>query len=67
LPNRSGNGGLPGIEEHGRFAHASGLHDGHQDVEVLQLQPAPDAITQLHFGTYDRAVMAISKHSIMPA
>jgi hypothetical protein len=30
--------------------HAAGLHDSHQDVEVLQLDPASDAIAQLHLG-----------------
>jgi hypothetical protein len=28
--------------------HAAGLHNRYQDVEVLQLDPAADAITQLH-------------------
>ena len=34
-----------------RLPHAAGLHDGHQDVQVLQLHPASDAIAQLHPGT----------------
>ena len=31
-----------------RLSHAAGLHDGHEDVQVLQLHPASDAIAQLH-------------------
>jgi hypothetical protein len=34
-----------------RLAHAAGLHDRHQDVEVVQLYPASDAVAQLHLGT----------------
>ena len=30
------------------FAHATGLDHGHQDVQVVQLHPAPDAIARLH-------------------
>ena len=54
--DRSGNGGLGRIEERGRLAHAAGLHDGHQDMEVVQLHPASDAIAQLHLGTHCKTV-----------
>jgi hypothetical protein len=33
------SGGLP---------HAAGLDDGHQHVQVLQLDPPTDALAQLH-------------------
>jgi hypothetical protein len=32
----------------GRLAHAAGLHDSHQDMKVVQLQPEAGAIAQLH-------------------
>ena len=48
--DRSGNGGLCRVQDRGRLAHAAGLHDAHQDVEVVQLHPASDAIAQLHLG-----------------
>jgi hypothetical protein len=38
------------IEEHGRLAHAAGLHDSHQDMKVVQLDPESDAIAQRHGG-----------------
>ena len=46
--DRSRNGGLGGVQALRRLAHAAGLHDGHEDMQVLQLHPAPDAIAQLH-------------------
>jgi len=49
--NRSGDGGLGGVQERRRLFHTAGLHNGHQDVDVLQLHPASDAIAQLHLGT----------------
>ena len=30
------------------LSHAASLHDGHQDVKVVQLHPASDAIAHLH-------------------
>jgi hypothetical protein len=44
LRDRSRNGGLRGVQDFRRPAHAAGLNDGHQDVEVVQLHPASDAI-----------------------
>ena len=38
----------------GRLAHAAGLHHGHEDVQVVQLHSAADAIAQLHGGTHCR-------------
>src|SRR5215510_14779549 len=51
LCNRSRNGRLGGVEKLSCFAHAAGLHDGHEDVEVLQLHTASDAVAQLHVCT----------------
>jgi hypothetical protein len=42
---------LGSVQERCRLLHTAGLHNGHQDVEVLQLHPASDAIAQLHLGT----------------
>src|SRR5262245_12997971 len=57
FPDRSRNSRLSNIKALGRLPHAAGLHDGHEDVQVLQLQPASDAIVQLHtspmFRGYD--------------
>jgi hypothetical protein len=46
--DRPRNVELGGVEVLRRLAHGAGLHDGHEDVQVLQLQPPPDAIAQLH-------------------
>jgi hypothetical protein len=46
--DRPRNGGLPGVQERGCLGHAARLHDGHQDVKVVQLQLASDTIAQLH-------------------
>lgn len=34
------------MKERRRPAHAAGLHDNHQDMEVVQLDALPDAIAQ---------------------
>ena len=57
--DRSGNGGLSGVQERGRLAHAAGLHHGHQHVEVVQLHPTSDAIAHLHSGTYRRPAIGV--------
>ena len=60
--DRSRNGGLGGVQELRRLSHAAGLHHRHQDVQVLQLHPASDAIAQLHLGIpHCRIDMAIIK------
>ena len=48
IRDRSRNAGLCGAETLRRFPHTASLQDSHQDVEVLQLHPASDAIAQLH-------------------
>src|SRR5262249_7349115 len=50
--DRSRNRRLGAVEAFRRLPHAASLHHGHEDVEVLQLQPASDAIAQLHGGTH---------------
>ena len=65
--DRSRNGGLRGIEDLRRLAHAAGLHDRHQDVEVVQLYPASDAVAQLHPGTHCNPDIAESGNSIVRA
>jgi hypothetical protein len=40
------------LEQRGCFPHAAGLHNGHQDVEVLQLHAASEALAQFHRKTY---------------
>src|SRR5262249_5713351 len=40
-----------GVQELGRLAHAAGLHDRHQNVEVVKLHPASDSIAQLHLSS----------------
>ena len=52
--DRSRNVGLSGVEALRRLPHAAGLHHRHEDVQVLQLHPASDAIAQLHGGTHIR-------------
>jgi hypothetical protein len=47
------------------LAHTSGLHHGHEDVKVLQLHSASDAIVQLHGGTNIGIDMTSSDNSIM--
>jgi hypothetical protein len=42
--DRSRYSRLTGVEVLRRLAHAAGLHHGHEDVQVLQLHPAADAI-----------------------
>jgi hypothetical protein len=59
--------GLPRVQKRGRFAHAAGLHHGHEDVQILQLHPASDAIAQLHRVTHHRTVMVASINRIMRA
>ena len=51
----------------GSLAHAAGLHNGHQDVKVVQLHPASDSITQLHGFIHHRTVMAPFENNIMRA
>src|SRR5262249_21097344 len=46
-----GNGGLSRIEKSSRLAHVAGLHHGHQDMKVVQLQPKSDAVAHLHLST----------------
>jgi hypothetical protein len=46
--NRSGDGGLPGVQERCRLIHAASLHNSHEDVQVVQLHPASDTIAHLH-------------------
>ena len=48
--DRSRNVRLGGIEALRRLPHGARLHDGHEDVQVLQLHSASDAIAQLHVG-----------------
>ena len=47
--NRSGDSRLPSVQECCSLAHAARLHDGHQDMKVVQPHPTSDAITQPHF------------------
>ena len=65
IRDRSGNVGLEVFEAPRRLAHAAGLHDGHEDVQVLQLHPAADAIAQLHGVTHMRMYMVSSNNSII--
>ena len=44
IRNRLGNVGLRGVEASRSLPHAAVLHDGHEDVQVLQLDPAADTI-----------------------
>src|SRR5262245_53184928 len=46
--NRAGDGGLYGVQALRCFPHAALLHDGHENVEVLQLDRSSDAIVELH-------------------
>jgi tripartite-type tricarboxylate transporter receptor subunit TctC len=63
--DRPRNVGLGGVELLRRLAHGAGLHDGHEDVQILQLQPAPDAIAQLHVGSHFEFEMTSSDNSIL--
>jgi hypothetical protein len=49
------------------FVHAAGLRDNHQDMKVVQLHPASDAITQQHLGTYCGNDISLSEDSISGA
>src|SRR5262245_26201546 len=42
--DRSRNVGLGGVKALRRLSHGASLHYGHENVQVLQLQPASDAI-----------------------
>src|SRR5215467_681958 len=46
--DRSGDGGLSAVEAFRRLSHAAGLHDGHENVQLVQLKAASDAVTPLH-------------------
>src|SRR5262245_11276611 len=48
IRNRFRNVGLRGVQVTCRLSHAAGLHDSPEDVQVLQLDPASDAIAHLH-------------------
>ena len=50
--DRSRNSGLNGVQPFGRLQHAAGLHDRHEDIQVVQFHPASDAISHLHGFTY---------------
>ena len=63
--DRSRNRGLGTVEARRCLAHAARLHDGHQDVQVLELQAASDAIAQLHGSTHVGIGMRSSKNIII--
>ena len=63
--NRFGNVGLRGVQVSRRLPHAAGLHDGHEDMEVLQLKPPADAIAHSHDFTHIGIHMRPSNNSIM--
>src|SRR5882762_6214391 len=63
LRDRSRNVGLGCIEALRRLPHGAGLHHGHEDVQVLQLHPASDAIAQLHVGPHFGFEMTSSDNS----
>jgi hypothetical protein len=46
--DRSGDGGLPGVQQRRRLVHAACLHNSHQNVKVVQPHPASDTIARLH-------------------
>ena len=48
IGDRFRDGRLRRIQELGCSAHAAGLHDRHQHVQVVKLHPPSDAIAQLH-------------------
>jgi hypothetical protein len=48
LGDRPRDGGLGRIEAPRCLAHAAGLRDSHQHVEIMQLDSAPDTIADLH-------------------
>src|SRR5262249_39215443 len=48
LRDRARNGRLRGVQKRSRLAHAAGLRDAHQNMQVVQLHPPPDAIADLH-------------------
>src|SRR5882762_6010407 len=63
--DRSRNVRLGGIEALRCLPHGAGLHDGHEDVQVLQFHPASDAIGQLHVGPHFGFEMMASDNSII--
>lgn len=46
--NRFRDGGLGHVDVPRGFAHAAGLHDRHQDIEVTQFEAALDAVVPGH-------------------
>jgi hypothetical protein len=67
ISNRSGDGGLCRIQHLRRFAHAAGLDDRHQNVKIVKLNPAADAIAQLHDSIHCTSDMEVSINSIIRA
>ena len=61
LGDRSGNGGLGCVEERGRLAHAASLHNGRQNVEVMQLDPTSNPIVRLHGEDPSQFCIGVSK------
>jgi hypothetical protein len=56
---------LRGVQELRRLPHAASLHHGHEDVQILKLHAASDAIAQLHVGTHVLIDMASLHNSII--
>jgi hypothetical protein len=46
--NGPGHGGLGHVEFVGRFSHAAGLNNGHQNIELAEFQPASDPRVPRH-------------------
>jgi hypothetical protein len=52
------------VETLRRFAHAADLHHRHEDVEVVKLHTASDAIAQMHACSHLNLDMATSYNGI---
>src|SRR3979490_1419504 len=65
--DRPGNGGLAGVQKRRCLVHAAGLHDGHQDVQIMQLHPTSDTIAQLHRAALSGIELSVSIKSIIRA
>ncbi len=50
IGDRLGNGGLRHVEGTRRLAHAAGLNDGHENIDVAQSEAAADAVVPLRGG-----------------
>jgi hypothetical protein len=55
--DRPRNGGLRCIEVPRCLAHAASLDDGHENMKIVQLHPAPDAIVHVHHSAHLKSDM----------